>query len=132
MKGRPMVTSDKRTKPMQQHDVVSDGARPAARYHSASNPGCVCLPQPSRTPASVPRKRLDHSRMAIRDLVHATPASRNLPSHSVQARELQTALLVVLALYASVGLMNLTTEWSVLRRIWPSLMEFLVNGVLRP
>jgi hypothetical protein len=79
-----------------------------------------------------PRRKNDRSpgHKSVRTFAPEVAGSRALPTAQVNAEELQTALFFVLALYASVGLINLTSEWSTLLQAWPGFMEFLVYGVL--
>ncbi len=50
------------------------------------------------------------------------------PSH-VGAGELQGAFLLVLALIASLAVINLPSEWATLRQAWQSFAEFVVMSV---
>jgi hypothetical protein len=49
----------------------------------------------------------------------------------VRAEELQAALLVVLALYASLGLVNLGSEWSTVLQYWHSVVEFVAGSLFQ-
>jgi hypothetical protein len=59
------------------------------------------------------------------------PASHSyvIPSANVSAAELQSALLLVLALYASTGLLNLATEFAALMEHWRTFVDFLAIGL---
>jgi hypothetical protein len=51
---------------------------------------------------------------------------------NVSAEELQMALIFVLALYASMALVNLGAEWPSLLQHWHVFVEFLADGIVQP
>lgn len=59
-----------------------------------------------------------------RPAAHAS-RHRSIHAHAVRAQELQNGLLLVLAMFASMALVNLGAELSALARHWHSFIEFL-------
>ena len=115
---------------MRRHFGIDQEAQLAKRIKPEPDQGCVCLPYRPSVPSQRAGKRLSRGRTEGRVPIQSMPVPCALPASHVQARDLQTALILVLALYASVGVMNLTTEWSVLLRLWAEAIDFMANGLL--
>jgi len=87
---------------------------------------------PLRSPV---RERPSSESGSIRQSVKFSPHKSPIRFHGVRAggvnaHDLQGALLLVLALYASVAILNLGTELHALAEHWQTFLEFLLTGLL--
>jgi hypothetical protein len=117
---------------MPQQSSIDYGVRGWNRGRLELTQDCACLVERPSVQSRRAGTALNPGRKVVVKSLEKTSATRALPSSPVQARDLRTAFFLVLALYASLGIMNLTTEWPVLLGAWPRFIEFLANGVLAP
>lgn len=86
-----------------------------------------------RSTASIPpartKNREGRERMSMNSVKHPY-VDRPLRTETVKAQELQTAVLLVLALYASVAILNLRSELAAAAQHWQLFIEFLANAIL--
>ena len=73
-------------------------------------------------PAAHPLRTMARSSLGGHALGHSTARTAN-----VTGRDLQTAVLLVLTLYGSLGLLNVKNELSGLLHGWQSVIEFLAQ-----